>query len=62
LPIIPGLVWQQGAFNNNNNIIIIIIISFTFGSKNNNILQLRIILNNEASVLESFFSDFRHGR
>ncbi len=54
LPIIPGLVRQQGTFI----IIIIIIISFTFGSKNNNILQLRIILNNEASVLESFFQIF----
>jgi hypothetical protein len=57
------LVQQQGAFINNNNnnnniIIIIIIISFTFGSKHNNILQLRIILNNEASVLESFFQIF----
>jgi len=59
LPIIPGLVQQQGTFiiNNNNNIIIIII-SFTFGSENNNILQLHIILNNEASVLESFFQIF----
>jgi len=61
LPIIPGLVQQQGTFiinNNNNNNIIIIIISFTFGSENNNILQLHIILNNEASVLESFFQIF----
>jgi hypothetical protein len=58
LPIIPGLVQEQGAFIINNNNIIIIIISFTFGSKNNNILQLRIILNNEASVLESFFQIF----
>jgi hypothetical protein len=55
------LVQQQGAFinNNNNNIIIIIItISFTFGNKHNNILQLCIILNNEASVVESFFQIF----
>jgi hypothetical protein len=29
--------------------------SFIFGSKNNNIVQLSIVLNNEASVLESFF-------
>jgi hypothetical protein len=32
--------------------------SFTFGSKNNKILQLGTILNNEASVLESFFQIF----
>jgi predicted house-cleaning noncanonical NTP pyrophosphatase (MazG superfamily) len=52
LSIIPGLVRQQGAFiinnNNNNN-------SITFASKNNIILQLRVILSNEASEFESFF-------
>jgi hypothetical protein len=37
-------------------------LSFAFGSKNNNILQLGTTLNNEASVLESFLSDFWHGR
>jgi hypothetical protein len=31
---------------------------FTFVSKNNKILQLGTILNNEASVLESFFQIF----
>jgi hypothetical protein len=36
-------------------------LSFTFGSKNDNILQLGSILNNEVSVVESFFSDFWHG-
>jgi hypothetical protein len=32
--------------------------SFAFGSKNNKILQLGNILNNEASVIESFFQIF----
>jgi hypothetical protein len=32
--------------------------SFTFGSEINKILQLDSILNNEASVLESFFQIF----
>jgi hypothetical protein len=58
LPIIPRPLRQQGAFINNNTNIIIIIISFTFGNNNNIILQLRIVLNNEASVLESFFQIF----
>jgi hypothetical protein len=30
-------------------------LSFTTGNKNNNILQVGTILNNEAGVLESFF-------
>jgi hypothetical protein len=38
-----------------------VLLSFTFGSKNDNILQLGSILNNEVSVVESFFSDFWHG-
>jgi hypothetical protein len=33
-------------------------LSSTFGNKNNNILQLGTILNNEAGVLESFFQIF----
>jgi hypothetical protein len=39
-------------------IIIIIFLSFTLGIKNNNILQLGTILNNEAKVLESLFQIF----
>jgi len=35
---------------------------FTYGSKNNNISQLGATLNNKASVLESFFQIFWHGR
>jgi hypothetical protein len=42
-------------------IIAIIILPFTFSSENNNILKLGNILNNKASVLESFLSDFWHG-
>lgn len=38
--------------------LIIIFFSFTFASKNNNIVQLSILLNNEANVLESFFHMF----
>ncbi len=38
---------------NNNNFL-----SFTFGSKNNNNLQLGTILNNKPSILESFFQIF----
>jgi len=34
------------------------ILLFTFGNKNNNILQLVTILHNEAGVLESFFQVF----
>jgi hypothetical protein len=33
-------------------------LSFTFNSKNNNILQLGTVLNNEASVFEGFFQIF----
>jgi hypothetical protein len=49
-----------GMFNSNvSNIYIIYILflffSFTFGSKNNIILQLGTILNNEASVLRVSF-------
>jgi hypothetical protein len=36
-------------------------LSFIFSRENNNILQLRTILNNEVSVLESFFSDSWYG-
>jgi hypothetical protein len=32
--------------------------SFTFSSENNNILHLGTILNNEGSVVESFFQIF----
>jgi hypothetical protein len=39
-------------------LIIIIILSFIFSRENNNTLQLRIILNNEVSVLESSFFRF----
>jgi len=39
-------------------LIILIILSFIFSRENNNILQLRTILNNEVSVLESFFFRF----
>jgi hypothetical protein len=35
-------------------LILIIFCSFTFGNENNNNLQLGNVLNNEASVLESF--------
>ncbi len=35
-----------------------VLLSFTFGSKNDNILQLGSILNNEVSVVESFFQIF----
>jgi hypothetical protein len=33
-------------------------LSFTFGNKNNNILQVGTILHNEAGVLEIFFQVF----
>jgi hypothetical protein len=36
-------------------------LSFTFSNENNNNLELGNILNNKASVLESFLSDFLHG-
>ncbi len=39
-------------------IIIIITLPFTFGNKSHNILQFDMILNNEASVVESFFTIF----
>jgi hypothetical protein len=39
-------------------LIILFKLSFTFGNKNNNILQVGTILNNEAGVLESFFQVF----
>jgi hypothetical protein len=42
-------------------LIIINILSFIFTRENNNILQLRTILHNEVSVLESFFSDSWYG-
>jgi len=35
-----------------------IFFSFTFGSKNNNILQLGTILNTETGVFKSFFQIF----
>jgi len=35
--------------------LIAIFLSFSFGSKNNNNVQLSIVLNNEANVLEIFF-------
>ncbi len=34
------------------------VLSFNFGSKNDNIFQLGSILNNEVSVLQSFFQIF----
>jgi hypothetical protein len=44
--------------NNNNNIFL----SFTSSNKNVNNIKLGTILNNEANVFQSFFSDFQHGK
>jgi len=52
------MIFKYQNKKNTRCLIIIIVSSFTFDSKNNNILQIGTTLNNEASVLQSFFQIF----
>ncbi len=52
------MIFKYQNKKNTRCLIIIIFSSFTFDSKNNNILQIGTTLNNEASVLQSFFQIF----
>ncbi len=49
-----GLSWFSRKVENK----LIFFVSFPFGRKNNNILRLGTILNNEANVLKSFVQIF----
>jgi NADH:ubiquinone oxidoreductase subunit 6 (subunit J) len=52
------MIFKYQNKKNTRCLIIIIVSSFTFDSKNNNMLQIGTTLNNEASVLQSFFQIF----
>jgi NADH:ubiquinone oxidoreductase subunit 6 (subunit J) len=49
------MIFKYQNKKNTRCLIIIIFSSFAFNSKNNNILEIDTTLNNEASVLQSFF-------
>jgi hypothetical protein len=49
------MIFKYQNKKNTRCLIIVIFSSFTFDSKNNNILQIGTTLNNEASVLHSDF-------
>ncbi len=52
------MIFKYQNKKNTRCLIIIIFSSFAFNSKNNNILEIDTTLNNEASVLQSFFQNF----